>query len=287
LKIRKLVCVDKMRGEKTTKLIITTRAIAIAGLLAGLASLSNACAKAAVTGAGGDSDTDSDSDSDSDSDTDSDSDSDSDTDSDSDSDTSTDTDSESGPDTDNTCGDGEASGDEECDDGNDGDGDGCEDCVCVPAQALIDIPFTSTTGWLSTGCCNELHYRVANNGDVLSAQFDDPLPENTVPTAVEIQAGVRHACNTETNALEFEFNDVVIGTWNNADGPHCNCGNPAIALASFPAEASDYLVGAPNSVAIDHNAIGDCHEAVATVPSTADGTAFHIVVDFEHQDCAE
>lgn len=285
----------------------------VISLLLGAASLAvgvlpvAGCATAAVAadddGAGSDGDSDGDADTDSDGDV--------------DSDTDTDTDGDSG--TGDDCGDGETTGDEqcdevvetvdcdtdctfaecgdelinttageECDDGNEEAGDGCEDCLCAAVQEVVDIPFSATTGWLSTGCCDETNYRVANDvGDTLVASFEDALPTDTIPTTIEIQFGIRHACNSTADAMEFRFNDQYLGGWSSADGPHCDCSNSTIGTATFAAEPLDYLFDATNTVSIVHNATGNCHEAIATVPTAAAGTAVRITLAFAADGCDE
>jgi len=177
---------------------------------------------------------------------------------------------------------------EECDDGNEELGDGCEECLCAAVEEVVDILFTATSGWLSTGCCDETNYRVANDtGDTLTGSFEDTLPADAIPTSIEIQAGIRHACNSTADAMEFRFNDQYLGGWTSADGPHCDCSSSTIGAASFPADPLDYVFGGTNTVSIIHNAIGNCHEAIATVPTTPLGTAFRVTLSFEAEGCEE
>ena len=266
---------------------------------------SSACVDATITpSSDGDSDSDSDGDSDTDSDTDSDGDSD--TDSDSDTDTDGDTDGVCGDgtqdsnedcddsgesatcDTDCTiaeCGDGlvNATALEECDDANTDLGDGCESCCCVVAQSIIDVPFTSTTGWLATGCCGEANYR-HGDGTTLVATFTDTLPTTTALSALNVQAGIRHACTSGTS-MTFQLNSVTFGTWGSADGPHCNCSNSTVATASFYPDETGYNLGASNTISIIHSTSSTCMEAITTVPSTTAGTAFRVTADYTSDQC--
>jgi cysteine-rich repeat protein len=249
------------------------------------------CAKAGFSHSDDDgSDADSDSDTDVDSDTDTDTDTYSDTDADSDADAGPDTDTDSDTDTDTDsdadgyCGDGTPNGDEECDDGDTDSGDGCDDCVCVPGEVVIDIPFTSTTGWLADGCCAEANYR-HGDGTTLQAPFVDTVPAGAVPSAVGIQAGIRHACTPAADAMTFQLNGVTFDTWCSADGPHCDCSNPAVALGDFTASPTDYLVGSTNTISIVHGTTSQCMEAITTVPSTPAGTAFRVTVEFADPGC--
>ena len=156
----------------------------------------------------------------------------------------------------------------------------CQAPACSPGSKVISIPFSSTTGWKSSGCCNESNYRVANgNGDVISASFSDPIPQAAVMSSVVVEAGIRHACRTSSKAMEFKLNTTTIGTWNKNNGPHCSCGNSAKAKAQFTTKTG-YKKGASNSVSIKHNDSGNCHEAITTVPGTATGTAFRITISY-------
>jgi hypothetical protein len=154
----------------------------------------------------------------------------------------------------------------------------------VPGEVVIDIPFTSTTGWLSTGCCAEANYR-HGDGSTLQASFVDTIPSGSVPSAVGIQAGIRHACTTSDTAMTFQLNGVTFGDWGSADGPHCDCDNSAVALGSFTPAASGYVAGSTNTISILHGTTTQCMEAITTVPSTPAGTAFRVTVDYAIPDC--
>ncbi|MEZ4380769.1 MAG: DUF4215 domain-containing protein [Nannocystaceae bacterium] len=179
-----------------------------------------------------------------------------------------------------SCGDGFVQdGVEECDDGNGDDGDGCEACKCAPVVVTYDIPFSDTSGWANSGCCNEANYRVANGaGALLSATFMDNLPVNAAITDIQVITGIRHACESVQNAMLFQLNDNDIGGWNSSNGPHCSCGNPAIATSTFNVDPSFYDPGAPNKLDIHHNGTGSCHQAITSVPNAPVGTAFRVVV---------
>jgi hypothetical protein len=151
---------------------------------------------------------------------------------------------------------------------------------CAAQQITVDIPFAQTAGWLATGCCNESNYRQGEGlGTQISASFSDPLATGGTVASVQLQAGVRHACSTQPNAMEFAFNGTLVGTWTRANGPHCDCGNLTIALAQFAPAAASYVRGGANTVTITHQADSACMEAIATVPGAPAGTAFRIVIN--------
>jgi hypothetical protein len=153
------------------------------------------------------------------------------------------------------------------------------DCNCMPSTHVVDIPFSQTTGW-GGGCCNEMNYKVGQGpGSILSATYQDPPALTGTVTSVTVQIGIRHACNQIPNAMEFKMNGATIGQWGQANGPHCNCGDPNIALGSFMAPPPSYVPNGSNTVSILHNAMGNCHEAVATHPSLPPGTAFRITIN--------
>jgi hypothetical protein len=79
--------------------------------------------------------------------------------------------------------------------------------------------------------------------------------------------------------MEFKLNGVTFGTWGSANGPHCNCGDPTIALAQNNAPASAYQRNGDNTLSIVHNAGGTCMEGIATPSSLPSGTAFRVVVN--------
>ncbi len=155
----------------------------------------------------------------------------------------------------------------------------CEVSTCQPEQITVDIPFADTSGW-GGGCCNETSYRVGQGpGTTISGSFADTLAQDGTVASVQVFVAVRHACNSDSNAFEFVFNGNIVGTWNSADGPHCSCGNPNIAIAQNNAAPGSYVRGGSNTVSVVHNATGTCHEAIATHPSWPADTAFRVIID--------
>ena len=164
-----------------------------------------------------------------------------------------------------------------------GGGDQCESGICTTPtcqaeQITVDIPFTQTAGWLASGCCNEANYRHADTS-TLTASFADPLQQGGTVSSVQVIFGVRHACNSQSNAMEFQLNGTTFGTWGSANGPHCNCSNATIALSQNNAAPASYVRGGSNTVSILHNASGTCMEAIATHSSLPPGTAFRVIID--------
>jgi len=155
-----------------------------------------------------------------------------------------------------------------------------QDC-CTPGQITIDIPFGSTNGWTSSQCCNKSNYKVATgSGDTLSATFQDSIPKDQAVTSVSVKYGIEHVCYSGSPMI-FRFNGSEIGTWGSQDGPDCDCGNPAIANATFNAATNLYKGGgATNTLTIHHNADGGCHEAIGPVPGAPAGTAIRVVVGY-------
>lgn len=155
-------------------------------------------------------------------------------------------------------------------------------CVsCSTGQVIVDIPFSSVTGWSSTGCCTEPNYMVApGSGATLVASFTDSIPTGSVPKTITVKMGIEHACSPAANAFEFKFNGSTIGTWTSTKGPDCACGTPAVGDASFAAPTSTYKSGTTNTVSVVHNDSGSCHEAITTVPGTAATTAVRVVIDY-------
>ena len=152
---------------------------------------------------------------------------------------------------------------------------------CTTGQIVVDIPFGSTTGWLSTGCCNQPNYRVANEqGSVLTAAFTDSIPGDSVPKTVTVLWGIEHACNSG-NSMIFRLNGTDIGTWGSQNGPDCSCGNMAVGTASFNAPTNAYKTGgASNVLTIFHNAGGSCHESITNAPGAPVGTAVRVTISY-------
>lgn len=147
-----------------------------------------------------------------------------------------------------------------------------------------EIYFSQTTGWTNSSCCNETNYRVAEGeGDVLAVNFTDTIPAGTVVTGISIDAGIRHACQSDPDSMDFHLNNASIGTWNRDDGPHCACSDPSVASATFDASAAPYNVGGENTVSIVHNSPGSCHQAIGPVPGQSAETAFVVTVAFDCQ----
>ena len=117
-------------------------------------------------------------------------------------------------------------------------------------------------------------------GAVLSATFTDPIPAGNTITGLTVQYGIRHACYSVSNAMEFQLNTNTYGTWCSTDGPHCACSNPAVGLATFSPDISFYNEDGDNTLDIVHNYSGTCHEAVTTVPSYPAGTMIVVTIDY-------
>jgi hypothetical protein len=152
---------------------------------------------------------------------------------------------------------------------------------CTPGTYFVNIPFAQTTGWSAAGCCAQQNYRVGQGpGTTISASFADPSAgQPGTITNVQVLAGIEHACNANpVNAMDFKLNNNIIGAWGTAMGPDCSCGNVAVGNASFSAPVAAYIPNGTNTVAITHNAMGNCHEAITTVPNQPMGTAFRVVV---------
>lgn len=159
----------------------------------------------------------------------------------------------------------------------------CEGSVCVaactPGSFVVDIPFTSTVGWSATNCCAQPNYRVADaDGSVLSATFLDAIPTGAVFAGATILTGVEHECGG--TSMTFQLNGTPIGSWNDGQGPDCDCLNAAVATATFMTTSGPYTAGGSNTISIVHSGTCDCCEAISTVPGTPAGTAFRVTVNY-------
>jgi hypothetical protein len=170
-------------------------------------------------------------------------------------------------------------------------GNKCSTGVCVSSTCLTctsgtitkDIPFSSVSGWTTSGCCSPPppNYLVANGtGDTVTGTFADEIPPGSVAKTITVKFGIEHACVATTNAMDFQLNGVSVGTWNSSKGPDCSCGNTAVGDASFSAPLSAYKAGMSNTVSIVHNDSGSCHEAITNPVGAPLSTAMRVVITY-------
>ncbi|MBL9105620.1 MAG: DUF4215 domain-containing protein [Myxococcales bacterium] len=180
------------------------------------------------------------------------------------------------------CGDGFVyQGVEQCDDGNMVNNDLCSNTctTCGDTQVVVNISFAQTVGW-GGGCCNQANYKVGQGvGTIISGTFADVVPAGKIVKALQMKAGIEHACNAG-NAMLFRYEGTQVGTWGQQNGPDCACGNFAVGNATFNVPTNLYKLGQNNTVSIYHNANGNCHESLTSVPGAPVGTAFQVVITY-------